>query len=144
MAVREFGLFLHDGWYRPPSGAMLDVTDKTTGEVIARVPLADAGDIDVAVSAAQQAFTGWRDTPLEVRVAKVRRCAALMREHADRLGDWTVRELGRPVAAARAEIVRSAELLDVFAEEALQIRGEWIQGSRAGEQMRRRSVRGRG
>jgi succinate-semialdehyde dehydrogenase / glutarate-semialdehyde dehydrogenase len=135
MAAREFGLFLRNGWYRPASGALLAVTDKTTGEVIARVPLADAHDVDVAVAAAHEAFAGWRDTPLEVRVASVRRCAALMREHADQLGDWIVRELGRPVAAARAEITRSAELLDVFAEEALQIRGEWALGTRAGEQM---------
>ncbi|MFM2066652.1 MAG: hypothetical protein RLZZ584_1561 [Pseudomonadota bacterium] len=133
--MRSFDLFLDGGWVPSGTGAWLAVTDKAGGSVIARVPLADAADVDRAVQGAEAAFGPWRDTPLEARVAAVRRCAALMRAHADTLGDWIMREVGRPLAGARAEIVRSAELLDVYAEEALQLQGQWAHGCRAGEQM---------
>lgn len=133
--MRSLQLFIDGGWQPAAQGRWLAVTDKTSGEAIAQVPLADAEDVDRAVRAAERALAGWRAQPLEARVALVRRAAALMRQHADALGDWTVRELGRPMAAARAEITRSAELLEVFAEEALQLQDRWAHGTRAGEQM---------
>jgi succinate-semialdehyde dehydrogenase/glutarate-semialdehyde dehydrogenase len=127
--------FINGTWCPPRAGRLLPVTDKATGEWLADMPLADAADVDTAVQGAHQAFLGWRATPLEERVALVRRCAQAMREQADTLGGWITRELGRPTAGARSEMVRSAELLDTYAEEALQLQGQWAHGLRAGEQM---------
>jgi len=133
--VRSLGLFINGSWQPSGSGRWLPVTDKTSGEQIARVPLADAADVDLAVQAAERALAHWRAQPLDARVAAVRRAATRMRAHAETLGDWITQELGRPTAAARAEITRSAELLEVFAEEALQLQDRWAHGTRAGEQM---------
>jgi succinate-semialdehyde dehydrogenase/glutarate-semialdehyde dehydrogenase len=58
------------------------------------------------------------------RVALQKACAAAMRTHADELAHTLTLELGRPRAAARQEIERSAELLDYYAEEGLRLRGE--------------------
>ena len=133
--MRSLDLFIDGRWQPATAGRWLPVTDKTTGALIARVPLADATDVDLAVQAAERALADWRAQPLDARVALVRRCATLMRQQAATLGDWTTRELGRPTAAARAEITRSAELLDVFAEEAQQLQDTWAHGGRAGEQL---------
>ncbi len=38
------------------------VTNPSTGEVIRRVPFANAADVDAAVSAAAAAFPGWAST----------------------------------------------------------------------------------
>ena len=39
------------------------VTNPATGEVIRRVPFANAQDVDAAVKAASAALPGWRDAP---------------------------------------------------------------------------------
>ncbi len=44
---------------RAPSGA-LDVTNPANGEVLARVPLSGAADLDAAVDAARAALPEWR------------------------------------------------------------------------------------
>lgn len=133
--MRRLDLFINGAWHASSASATLAVTDKSTGEVLASVPLANAADVDVAVIGAHVAFQDWRNRPMEERVALVRRCAEAMRENADTLGGWITRELGRPMAGARSEIMRSAELLDTYAEEALQLQGQWAHGSRTGEQM---------
>lgn len=133
--MRDFDLFIQGAWTASGSGEWLSVTDKATGQLIARVPLANAADVDLAVQRADQAQAAWGNTSLQARVTLVRGCAELMRDQADTLGEWICRELGRPMAAARAEIIRSAELLDVFTEEALQLNGQWAHDACAGEQM---------
>jgi succinate-semialdehyde dehydrogenase / glutarate-semialdehyde dehydrogenase len=128
-------LFIDGGWRPGASERRLAVLDKSNGALIDTVPVADARDVEAAVAGAQRAFLAWRARPLEDRVAVLRRCAQAMREAADDLGGLIVRELGRPVAAARSEIVRSAELLDGFAEEALQLHGQWQAGGTPGSQV---------
>ncbi|MFZ1994195.1 MAG: aldehyde dehydrogenase family protein, partial [Solirubrobacteraceae bacterium] len=39
---------------------VLDVTNPSTGETLARVPLSGAADLDAAVAAARAALPGWR------------------------------------------------------------------------------------
>ena len=53
------------------SGA-LDVTNPATGEVLTRVPLSGAADLDAAVRAAREALPAWRD------VATIARAPASM------------------------------------------------------------------
>src|SRR6476619_3703938 len=49
------------GQWTPASGTEeLDVTDPATGEVLARVPLSTASDLDAAVQAARAALPEWR------------------------------------------------------------------------------------
>jgi acyl-CoA reductase-like NAD-dependent aldehyde dehydrogenase len=116
----------------PPDLPQWAVLDKTTGDTITHVPLADATLVDIAVQGAQAAWPQWRTLTLDARIAVVRRCAHTMREHAAELGAIITRELGRPSAAAQAEITRSAELLEVYAEEALQLQGQWAWGQASG------------
>ena len=129
------GLFVDCGWRPGDSGAMLEVADKATGELLATVPCADHADVDAAVRGAHRAFGLWRRQALETRVALVRQCALAMGERATELGDCILRELGRPREGARKEILRSAELLQAYADQALQLHDQWAHGARAGEQM---------
>lgn len=133
--MRAFGCFIAGVWQPGHTPATLSVTDKATGATIATVPRCDATDIDAAVRAAQAALPDWRRRPMEERAALLRRCAAAMREQHAALGAWTMRELGRPREGAEREVVRSAEMLEAFADQALQLQDQWAHGGRAGEQM---------
>ena len=111
------------------SGQRQQVTNPTTGAVIDTVPTGAAEDADRAVRAAERAFSTWRSTPVGERARLQRKTAALMREHAGEIGRTLTAELGRPVAGAIAEIERSADLLEVYAEEGLRLHAEVIASS---------------
>ena len=45
------------------SGRSQDVFNPATGSVVGTVPLASAGEVDLAVTAARAALSGWANTP---------------------------------------------------------------------------------
>ena len=125
-----------DGQWRPArSGARQDVTDPATGAVIDTVPRGDAEDADLAIAAAARAFETWKHRPMSERVALQKACAQAMREKADEVGAALHRELGRPLPACIAEITRSADLLDVYAEEGLRLQATMSLAAAPGEKI---------
>lgn len=119
-------MFIDGRWTPAALGAVQPVTNPTTGAVIDTVPTGDATDADIAIRAADRAFQTWRAVPVAERARLQRRAAALMRSRAAQIGRVLTAELGRPLAAAVTEIERSADLLDVYAEEGLRLHSEVI------------------
>ena len=68
-----------------PSKRTLPVTNPTTGEVIAEVPMSTAAELDEAVAQAVEAQVGWGSTPVKDRVQVMFRMKALMEAQTDRL-----------------------------------------------------------
>ena len=52
-----------------------------TGQVIAHVPVGNAKDVDIAVSAAKEAFPAWRDTHVKERVQVMFRLKRILEEN---------------------------------------------------------------
>ncbi|MCG9894190.1 MAG: aldehyde dehydrogenase family protein, partial [Fimbriimonadaceae bacterium] len=79
---------------------------------------AEAGpeEVEAAVAAAWRAFPAWRSTPSAERSSLLRRIAALGRERRDLLADLMVREIGKPISAARAELDRAWITLELAAK----------------------------
>lgn len=128
-------MFIDGSWTPAASGKRQPVTDPTSGEVIDTVPTGDASDADRAIVAAQRALLVWKLVPVAERARLQRRAAALMRERAAEIGKVLTSELGRPLAAAVTEIERSADLLDVYAEEGIRLHSTLIDGAGAGEKV---------
>lgn len=126
-------MFIDGGWRAAASGATLPVTDPRTGETVDTVPRAEADDAAAAISAAARAFVAWKATPMAERVRLVKACAQAMRDTAEEVGTALHSELGRPRGACTAEISRSADLLDIYAEEGLRLTATMALGSPAGE-----------
>jgi succinate-semialdehyde dehydrogenase/glutarate-semialdehyde dehydrogenase len=117
-------MFIGGGWRQAASGARHNVVNPATGAVVDTVPTGGKRDADIAIVAAECAFKTWRRTPIATRARLLKRAASLMRERAPELGRTLTSELGRPLAAAVTEIERSADLMDVYAEEGLRIHAE--------------------
>ena len=126
-------MFIDGAWRPSVSGDRQVVTAPTTGEAFDTVPRGDAADADLAIRAAARAFDGWRRLPMAERVRIQKACAAAMRQHAERIGAVLHRELGRPLPAAIAEVARSADLLDVYAEEGLRLAAQMSLAAGPGE-----------
>ncbi|HKP20438.1 MAG TPA: aldehyde dehydrogenase family protein, partial [Thermoleophilaceae bacterium] len=57
--TRVLDNYVGGSWTPAGSSERLDVTNPASGEVLARVPLSNAGDLDAAVRAAREALPAW-------------------------------------------------------------------------------------
>ena len=104
----------------------MPVTNKATGDVIARVPDLGAAETNAAIEAAHRAFPAWSKLLAKERSKILRRWFDLIIEHADELALLLTNEQGKPLAEAKGEILYGAGFVEFFAEEAKRVYGETI------------------
>jgi succinate-semialdehyde dehydrogenase/glutarate-semialdehyde dehydrogenase len=104
----------------------IPVTNKATGDVMARVPDFGEQETRAAIEAANRAFPGWAKLLAKDRARLVRRWYDLMVEHADELALLLTNEQGKPLPEAKGEILYAAGFIEFAAEEAKRIYGETI------------------
>jgi acyl-CoA reductase-like NAD-dependent aldehyde dehydrogenase len=102
----------------------LPVTDKFSGEVVARVALAGPEAVEAAVSAGYAARDAMRRLPPYARKEILLHAARRFRERAEELAQLLAVEAGKPVRDARGEVTRLIDTFDVAADEALRPGGE--------------------
>lgn len=120
------------GTWASADGSM-PVTDPTTGAVLDTVPQGGAAAADAAIRVAHAAFPAWKAVPMAERVRIQKACAAAMRASAAEVAALLSRELGRPLPGCLQEISRSAELLEIYAEEGLRLQATMALASAPGE-----------
>jgi len=89
-----------------------DVFNPSTGEVIARVPLGTAADVDAAVQAARAAFASWGVVPPPKRSAVLFRYRDLLEKHFDELARLVTKENGKTLDEARGDVRRGIEVVE--------------------------------
>jgi malonate-semialdehyde dehydrogenase (acetylating)/methylmalonate-semialdehyde dehydrogenase len=97
------------------SGRELPVTNPATGEVIARVPLSSAAELDAAVKAAAKDQKAWGAQSVKDRVQVMYRLKHLMETHVDELAAMITEENGKTIAEAKGEILRGVECIEFAA-----------------------------
>jgi betaine-aldehyde dehydrogenase len=90
-------LFIGGAWLAPSARRMIDVHNAGNGEVMGRVPLGDASDVERAVSAARNAFAAWSETPTEKRAEYLEKISAGLKARADELARLIAQEVGMPL-----------------------------------------------
>lgn len=100
------------GQYVANDRPVLDVHDPSSGELISRVPLSIAADVDAAVQSARGALPAWSSLPIKERVQVFYRYKALLEEHIDELSALITEENGKVASEARAEVLKAAELTE--------------------------------
>ena len=99
------GVFI-DGDWRPPSSEETFVDlDPATKEPITSVARGGAADVHAAVAAARRAFEGWSKASPADRARTLRRWADLIRRDATALAEIEARDVGKPISAARLNIL---------------------------------------
>lgn len=99
------------------SAEKLSVTDPATGEVFAEVATATRDEVSLAITAAQQAFCGWKNTTALARGNFLRAIAEEIRKREGLLAEIITRENGKPLAQAKGEVAMAIDHLLWFAEE---------------------------
>jgi malonate-semialdehyde dehydrogenase (acetylating) / methylmalonate-semialdehyde dehydrogenase len=111
-AVITLQNFIAGRWQDATATGLDDVPNPATGEVLARVPLSAAADVDAAVQAARAAFPGWAATPVVERARLLFRYKMLLEDHLDELAQIVTRENGKTLADARGEVRRGIEVVE--------------------------------
>src|SRR5258708_694128 len=104
--MREYLKFYIDGkWVEPTELKTLDVENPATEQVVGKIAMGNAADVDKAVKAARKAFASWSQTSREDRLEVLGR---IRPEYQNRFGDLApavTEEMGAPSSLAqRAQV----------------------------------------
>lgn len=100
------------------TSAVITTVNPATGEEIERFSYMSAEEIETRLDGANAAFRAWRRVPVADRVKLLTSLAAVLRRDAQSLAQTAVREMGKPVAQARAEIEKCAWCCEYFSQHA--------------------------
>lgn len=100
----------------PLSGQFIDNTNPATGEVYGQIPDSNERDVEIAVSAAQKAFTTWSITSAEKRFSILNKIADLIDENSEVLALAETNDNGKPLwLSKKVDIYRAAANFRFFA-----------------------------
>jgi succinate-semialdehyde dehydrogenase/glutarate-semialdehyde dehydrogenase len=128
-------LFIGGRWRPAADGAVMDVYDPATAEVLTRVADGGVADGIAAVDAAAQAGPAWAATPPRQRAETLRRAFTLMTERAEAFARLITLENGKALRDARGEVAYAAEFFRWYAEEAVRALGELVTAPAGGNRI---------
>jgi malonate-semialdehyde dehydrogenase (acetylating)/methylmalonate-semialdehyde dehydrogenase len=113
--MRVLDNYVNGKWVASKSTELLDVVNPATTEVMARVPLSTAEEVETAIRAAKDAFAEWRETPPVTRARYLFTLRDLMEDEFEDLARTIVQEVGKCIDEARGEVRRAIENVEVAA-----------------------------
>jgi malonate-semialdehyde dehydrogenase (acetylating) / methylmalonate-semialdehyde dehydrogenase len=105
--------YVNGQWTASKSTNWQDVVNPATAAILAKVPLAEAAEVNAAVESAAAAYPEWRRTPPEDRIQPLFKLKVLLEEHIDELSRIITQENGKTFAEAKAEWRRAIENVEV-------------------------------
>ncbi|HXZ47818.1 MAG TPA: CoA-acylating methylmalonate-semialdehyde dehydrogenase [Usitatibacter sp.] len=89
-----------------------DVVNPATQEVLARVPMCGADEVDAAVRSAAGAFRAWRNTPIAARARIMLKLQELIRRDMKKLAAVLTAEQGKTLPDAEGDVFRGLEVVE--------------------------------
>ncbi len=119
-------LYIQGQWQDAQSGESLAILNPATEQEIGRVAKAGIADLDLALAAAEQGFTVWKNTSPAERAKVMKKAANLLRDRVDQIAEIMTLEQGKPINQAKIETLGAADVIDWFAGEAVRSYGQLI------------------
>ncbi|WP_411392457.1 aldehyde dehydrogenase family protein [Pseudomonas sp. MPB23] len=85
------------------------------GETVGSYPYETAAQLNAALDRATAAFRTWRRQPVSQRAELLQALAGALRDQAEAMAQMITLEMGKPIAQARAEIEKCAQLSEWYA-----------------------------
>ncbi|TDB97279.1 aldehyde dehydrogenase family protein [Nonomuraea longispora] len=108
------------------AGTYTSLNPARTGEVVARVGLADAGTFAAACRTAKEAQREWARVPAPVRGRVIASIGRLVEANAERLARLVTEEIGKPYAEALGEVREIVDTCDFFLGEGRRLYGQTV------------------
>jgi aldehyde dehydrogenase (NAD+) len=106
------------------SNGVENINPSNTNEIVGLYATASADDAKTAIAAAKAAFPAWSRSGILERHAILKKTADEILARKEELGNLLAREEGKTLPEAIGETIRSAQIFDFFAGEALRLAGE--------------------
>ena len=119
-------LFINGEWRDSLSKETLEIINPATEEVIGKVSHARKEDLDIALDAANKAFSDWKNVSAYERSKILRKAGDIVRSRADKIAKLMTLEQGKPLAEAKGETLGAADSIDWYAEEGRRAYGRTI------------------
>ncbi len=104
--------FYNGGFVKSTSSDTLDVISPLDGNLLSRVPMSTADELNTAVASAKNAFESWSKLPIKERVQVFFRYRNLLERNSDELTALISEENGKTWDEAKAEVDKSIELTE--------------------------------
>ncbi|MBI3385862.1 aldehyde dehydrogenase family protein [Candidatus Gottesmanbacteria bacterium] len=121
-----YNFFTGERWASSKSGHVAAAISPLDGSVIGKLQVVTPEEIDMVMETARNAQGGWEATPLNQRVKIVHLAADWIRHFEHYLTTLLIKEIGKTHDEARGEIIRTADLMDYYADEVQSITGETL------------------
>ena len=132
LAVREVAHFIGGAAQAGASGRFGDVFNPNTGQVQAKVPLANVSEIELAVQSALKAQPGWAATNPQRRARVMFDFKRLLEIHMNELAELLSSEHGKVVADSKGDIQRGLEVIEFACGIPHALKGEYTEGAGPG------------
>ncbi|HTK31339.1 MAG TPA: CoA-acylating methylmalonate-semialdehyde dehydrogenase [Candidatus Saccharimonadaceae bacterium] len=112
-AVETIQTYIGGRWVASDATRFGEVRNPANDELLARVPMGGASDVDRAVQAAAKAFPLWRRTPVVNRVKPLFKLKYLLEEHLEDVARTCTREHGKTIDESRNSVRRAIDNVDL-------------------------------
>ncbi|MGG3466987.1 CoA-acylating methylmalonate-semialdehyde dehydrogenase [Neobacillus pocheonensis] len=120
--------YINGAWVSSNSTQVLDVPNPATNEILTKVPVSTKEDVDLAVSAAKEAFKKWKNVPVPKRARILFKYHYLLTENHEELARLIVLENGKAYKEAYGEVQRGIECVEFASGAPTLIMGETLSG----------------
>ncbi len=96
-------------WKDSKTDKWMEVTDSSTGEVIAEVPCCTVDEVEEAIAAAAEAFPAWSQMSISKRTQMMFKWRNILTEHLEELTYLCSKELGKSLTEARGDVLKAIE-----------------------------------
>ena len=125
--------FINGKFVEATSARSLDIISPVDGNLLSKVPMSTAKDLDNAVKAAKAAFPAWSHTPIKERVQVFYKYKYLLEKNLQELAALVSEENGKTMGEAIAEIEKCIELTEFACSLPQLVTGEVLEVSKGVE-----------
>lgn len=117
-------LYLNGQWVATDQS--LDVTNPSSGEIVAKVSTVDRGVVRQSLQDASAAWPAWRKLTAQQRGRYLSRVADILQDRAEELAKVITLENGKPLAQSRGEVAVTIDHFRWFAAEGARVYGRVV------------------
>ncbi len=107
--MKRMGYCVNGEWKESASSKYTQITNSSTGEVIAEVPCCTPEEVEEAIASAQAAFPSWSALSLSKRQQYLFHWRDVLYAHKEELSQLCARELGKTISEARGDVQKAIE-----------------------------------
>ena len=98
-------LYIDGKWVHPMGKGSIEVFNPSTEEIIGKIPVGSAKDIDKAASAARLAFNSWSKSSISMRTDILNALSNKLKERGEEIAQTITAEVGTPIGYSRVAMV---------------------------------------